>query len=243
MTPNPPELLHLDYRPQSAGWVLPLQSQLSASGSPALKERYRSWKEAGMAEAGIAVSTRLMLVSRALSRLSELEEHLCEEIDESGKLNTLLAGGYVYTPKDPNSVYDICLAIDAVLAECLSLIEIIRIFTIRFFRVILRKRMSRKEFDSLLNELGNGGAWLTELTAARNFFLHESAPWLALQIEGREPLICTLVILKRNVRDLTDPASFVSKRALVGLTRGLTQTVWGLQDCLSEAIAKAAASE
>ncbi len=47
-----------------------------------------------MAEAGIAVSSRLMFASRALSRLSELEARLCEEIDKSGKLDGVLAGGY-----------------------------------------------------------------------------------------------------------------------------------------------------
>jgi hypothetical protein len=243
MTSNPPELLHLDYRPPSAAWGLPLQSQLNGSKSAVLRERYRSWKESRMAEAGLAVATRLMLVSRALHRLAELEDRLCKEIDRSGKLDSLLAGGYVYTPEDPNSVYDICVAVDGVLTECLSLMEVIKVFTVRFCRKILRTEMSKKEFDALLVALGYGGEWLDTLIESRNFFLHQSAPWLALQIDGRDPLVCTLIVLKSNVRDLSDPNTFISKLALVGITRGMTRAVWGIQEWLSEAIVKDEASE
>ena len=196
-----------------------------------------------MAEAGLAVATRLMLVSRALDRLTTLEDRLCREIDQSGKLDHLLAGGYVYTPEDSNSVYDVCLAIDGVLAECLSLMEVIKIFTVRFCRKILKIKMSEEAFDARLVELGYGGEWLDTLTKARNFFLHESAPWLVLQIEGRDPLICTLIVLKGNVRDLSDPTTFITKRALAGITRELRQAVWGVQQWLSEAISKAEQSE
>jgi hypothetical protein len=196
-----------------------------------------------MAEAGIAVSTRLMLVSRAISRLTELETRLYDEIEKSGKLAGLLAGGYVYTSVNPNSVYDICLGIDALLAECLSLFEVIRIFTIRFCRKILHKKMSEKEFDALLVDLGYGGEWLDALAKARNFFLHESAPWAAIQVDNREQLRCELVVLKSNVRDLTDPTTFIPKRQLVGITQGLTTAVWGIHKWLSESIANAEASE
>jgi hypothetical protein len=184
-----------------------------------------------------------MLVSRAISRLTELEARLYEEIEKSAKLDGLLEGGYVYTPDDPNSLYDICLAIDALLAECLSLFEVIRIFTVRFCRKILHKKMSEREFDALLVKLGYGGEWLETLAKARNFFLHESAPWPAVQVHSREPLSCELVVLKSNVRALTDPSTFISKRQLVEITRGLTAAVWGVQQWLRESIAKAEASE
>jgi hypothetical protein len=196
-----------------------------------------------MAESGIAVSTRLMLVSRAIARLTELEKQLCEEIEKSERLDALLEGGYVYTPEDSGSPYDICLAIDALLAECLSLFEVIRSFTVRFCRRILHKKMSEEKFDALLIELGYGGEWLETLAQARNFFLHESAPWPAVQVHNREPLKCELVVLKSNVRDLTDPSTFISKRQLVEITRGLAAAVRGLHQWLSEAITQAEALE
>ena len=196
-----------------------------------------------MAEAGMAVATKLMLVSRALTRLSELEAGLCKEIDQSAKLDRLLAGGFVYTPDDPNSAYDLCVAVDGVLAECLSLFEVIRNFTIKFSRKILWKRISKQDFYKLLEQLGLGGKWLEELDASRNFFLHESAPWPAFQIESRSPLVCSLIVLKTNVRDLSDPSTFISKRELAEMTRGLTQAVWGVQKWLDEAVSKAEAIE
>ena len=105
------EILHLDYRPETAGLILPLQSLLQRSSAAELRNRYSRWKELGLAELGMAVSTRFSLTLRVASRLAELLEQLRKEIEESGQIDELLDEGYVYTPKDSRVLYDLCTAV------------------------------------------------------------------------------------------------------------------------------------
>jgi len=230
------EILHLDYRPGTAGLILPLQSRLQGSGVPQLRERYSRWKELGLAELGMAVATRFSLTLRVASRLAELLQRLRDEIEESGQIDELLDGGYVYTPKDSRALYDICTAVDAFYFEYRSCYEVVGRFARTFCTEMLRKSITEEQLVAVLQSAGVTTNWITSLRENRKLFFHETAPWIALQVHERHPVKCSMVVMKENVEELKDPATFITQDQIVATIDGLQRGLWAIHNWLKSQI-------
>ena len=231
------EILHLDYRPGTAGLILPLQSLLQKSSAAELRKRYSRWKELGLAELGMAVATRFSLTLRVASRLAELLQQLRNEIEESGKIDELLDEGYVYAPKDSRVLYDLCTAVDAFYFEYRSCYEVVGKFATTFCREMLAKNVTQDELVDVLTAAGVATDWITSLRENRNLFFHETAPWIALQIHERHPVNCSIVVMKENTEELDDPTTFVTQEQIVATIDGLQAGLWAVHNWLKAQIA------
>ena len=208
---NNTEVLHLDYRPSTSHWVLLLQSRLQQSPSTVLRGRYHRWQEVGLSDLAMAVVTRLSLIVRVSVRLGELLQNLRDEIDASGEIDELLSGGYVYSPKDRRTFYDLCVAVDAFYFEFRSCYEIIGQFVTTFGREMLDRRITEEEIRAVLEKANLNTEWIEPVRDNRILFFHKTAPWIALQINQRKPLNCSVVVMKENIEELDDPDTYITQ--------------------------------
>lgn len=230
------ELLHLNYNPGPAGWILRLQTQLQQSASVTLKERYSRWKEFGMAELGMAFATRLALRHRAAHLLAKLLHELQKKISASGKLDELLDGWYAYYPEDDRIFYDICVALDALYFETRSAYEIVGKFVHTFGKKILDRIFTEQDIQRVLIDAGQRTDWIDEVREHRKLFFHETAPWIALSISKRQPLEFSLVIMKENLKELDDPKNFITQQQLSDSWQGFDRAIPTICTWLKEQI-------
>jgi len=235
------EVIHLDYRPGTAGWVLRLQSRLQASPSDVLRTRYSRWGEAGLADLAIAVATRLSLTLRVSFRLAELLKKLRDEIDASGDIDQLLTGGFVYSPKDARIFYDICVAVDAFYFEFRSSYEVLGRFVRTFGREILGRSITEHEILQVLEAANCNRDWIDPVRENRKLFFHETAPWIALEVHQRRPLECSVLVMKENLHEFDHPDKYVTQSHLVNTVTGFQQAVWAVFGWLGKEIDKSEA--
>lgn len=233
------EVLHLDYRPPTAGWVLPLQTRLRESPSPTLRDRYARWAEVGLAELGMAVATRLSIAFFVARRLGNLLTQLRDEIAASGEVQELLEKGYVYTPKDQALFYEICAATDAFFFEYRSAYEVLGRFFRSFGEHILNRDIPQADLLAVLEAMGCDTAWINPLKEHRKLFFHETAPWIALCVNQREPFDCSLIIMKKNLQTFDKREDYIVQPELVETIRGFQEASWRLRDWLQVQVEKA----
>ena len=230
------EVLHLDYRPGTAGWVLPLQTHLATSSSETLQGRYQQWEEQGLAELGIAVATRFAQTLRVPFLLGQLLQRLRDEIEESSQIDELLEGEMAFSPKDTRILYDICVLIDAFYFEYRSCYEVVGKFVVKFGECILDKTISEADLKEVLRKAGHDVGWIESVREDRKLFFHQTAPWIALRINERNPLNCSLLVLKENLQEFSDPEKYVTQQQLVDSISGLQKGMWAVQEWLEAQI-------
>ena len=209
-----PEFLHLDFRPASAGWIAHLQNKARSCSSDEVRARYETWAESGLGALALALATKLEVRQRVARRFRELMQRLFEEIEDAGDIGHLLEGGYVFTATEPGLLYDICASVDSVLFESRSAYEITGRFVGRFCEVILNRRVTQEDLVGVLDDAGHDVSWVEELRGNRILFFHETAPWIALEIQEREPLQFQLLVLKENLKDFDDRSKFLTQSEL-----------------------------
>ena len=92
--------------------------------------------------------------------LGALLKQLRDEVEESGELDDLLAGEFVFTPKDTRILYDICVLIDAFYFEYRSCYEVVGKFVVLFGERILDKPISEADLTAVLDQEGHDLAWI-----------------------------------------------------------------------------------
>jgi len=230
------EILHLNYDPVEAAWIISILTRLRSSVSVTLKERLSKWKEIGLTEIGMAFTTRLELRYRAAFKFSKLLQKLRDEINDSGKLDELLNGGYVYDPEDHRILYDICVAIDALYFESRSAYEIFGRFVRTFAEKILNCKFTEKKIQQVLIDSGQETDWIEEVREHRKLFFHETAPWIALSILKRQPLKLSLIVMKVNLRNLDDPSKYITQQQLIDSWNAFERAISIICDWLKEQI-------
>ena len=226
------DILHLNWGPGPAGFVLRLQTRLHDSTSSILKERYQHWQEVGLAELGMTVATRIALIYRASYRLMELLKRLRDEIEGSGQLNDLLDNGYVYTTKDERIFYDICVSVDSFYFEFRSCYEVLGNFMKTFCMKILDRKINEVELIKVLDNKNIDIKWIDQIRENRKLLFHENAPWIALDIEKRTPLVCSLLIMKENLQNDNDEI-YITQYDLKNAADGMQKSIFALFDWLT----------
>jgi hypothetical protein len=226
------EVLHLKFDPPSVSWIGTLQTRLANSSSPRLRERYKTWKSVGLGELALAIATRLAIILRVEVRLREYRLALVHEIEESGRLEVHISNGSAYCPHDENIVFEICSAVDSCFFEWRSLYDVITKFTMTFAKEILGRDIGRPEIDKVVEQAGVPIHWIDRLRRNRNLFIHEKAPWIALEVMNRKPLECGIAVMKENLATLDDPKKYVTEAELVETSNRLRHSVVAIRSWL-----------
>jgi len=188
--------------------------------------------ELGLGELGLALSTKLAIRHRVAARLNQLLRDLAEQVAASPDLDDLIARGAVFTPRDPDLLYDICAAVDSLYFESRSAYEIVGAFVRRVAEDVLGRRVTEGELIKYVEEWGDSVDWITDLQRNRKLFFHETAPWIALRIERREPLIFKLIVMKENLHDFSDPSTYVTQDDMSEMWTGFESAMVALEEWL-----------
>ena len=226
------EVLYLDFAPSSLAWIGGLQARMANSSCQQIRERYQSWTSAGLGEFALSIATRLAIVRRVEDRLLECRSALVRELSRSGELETHLASGSCYRPSDEGLLFDICAAVDSCFFEWRSLYEVVRKFATIFGKEILGTEFSEDQVVSVVEQAGVSIGWIDQLRKDRNHFVHQAAPWIALEITSREPLECSIVVMKENLATLEDVGKFVTEMELIDTSNRLRESVSAVRNWL-----------
>ena len=105
--------------------------------------------------------------------------------------------------------FEIVADIDAWIFEFRSTYEILYAFVKEFSSRILDQKVNdQRVLKAILEAKRYHTDWIGFLNDERNCFIHQTAPWFAIEVTGGTPQY-EIVILKRNVHDLEHPEDYV----------------------------------
>jgi hypothetical protein len=193
--------VHLGYPPPASGWVLRLLTRIQQSASSALRERVSQSGTSKLSELGLAVSSKIHIVGVSKRRVDSVVDQIAKEIQgRKEEVVALLNSDAAIQVRQEGVLFEALLDIEAFLFEMHSTLEITETFVKLFRRSILGDVHGRREkLHECFTRLNIDQSWYESLDRARNLFSHETAPWLALDIQSTDPYRFDLVVLKKNV--------------------------------------------
>jgi hypothetical protein len=227
--------LHINYVPEN-GWVLTIMSRLLNSPDPPLRRAFEDWSDTPLMELGFAITTRMHMLGLCIRRLNDQVSRLRDEL--SGDLPQVewsLAKGGAFTLKDKELPYELLLDMDSFIFETRSLYEIMGKFLAELFRALFGKAVTEADLQAILSASNIDTRWIAELRENRKLFFHQTAPRLAVSVEG-DQMKFDPVMLKRNVHTFDDPNSFVEFARLREIYDGFVASATELHRFILEQI-------
>jgi hypothetical protein len=220
-------------------WVLPIWS--AVNDAIAAKKIGLITKEES--ELGLHISTRLDILPYVVSRISTAVIEIYKAISGHGEEYVFTEGhqGYAMPFRDKRDLVHILLAdIDALLFETNSVCELMTTFFEKLYKhmgILLKKNEAGLRIKKILESKGYDTKWFQDLDSHRNFFIHEGAPYFAIDVsKGREDY--DLLIMKENLKSFKDCAKFMRLSELNGIVKGFISARHTLQQHLVELFQK-----
>jgi hypothetical protein len=171
-------------------------------------------------------------IRRLNARVADLRKELTSDLPQ---LDASLSCGYAFEPKDKELPYELLLDMDSFIFETRSLYEIMGKFLVALFRILFDRAVAEPELQSLLSSKGIDTRWIAELRESRKLFFHETAPWLAVQVQRGE-MRFDPVLLKRQTTTF-EPDDLVNFSALGEIYEGFVNSATELHRFIMEQIA------
>jgi len=202
------KFLLINYNPNCT-WIYPILNALNAANDD-LKKRTEEWEKVGLSELGLALSTKLRMISIVVERIDKHLGKLSEELQgDKEKALEFYRGGYAYTVKhiDP---FVLVVDLEAFIFETRSTYEIVGKFIVAFFKYILLKDITEADLTKMLEEKGIDVTWIKELQINRITFFHNTAPWIGIKPINDDLARVEVLILKKNIKELESADDYVS---------------------------------
>ena len=177
---------------------------------------------------GVYISIRLNILPRIVKRLNKNAALLYEEIKMHGEEHIFIEGleGCAY-PVENDLKYELLADIDALIFEINATWELIKkLFSSLYGHIGIP--IEPKKFGSTVADVLNQNDWFKSLDAHRNFFMHEGAPYLAVDLSV-EPDHFDLLILKKNIISFSNPDDFVALSDVNAIVHGFVVSKLQLQ--------------
>jgi len=186
-------------------WVLPIWT---AYGNAESRERIPAAGHA-LKELGLQISTRLNLLPRVVARLNASVQRLFEIARQDhtpDHLSTEECEGFALrVPFD--LLYDLLIDVDSFLFELSSACELIEKFAGMMWEKMgeVPRDSAGREIQRILSAAGQDTGWFVDLSNARNFFIHEGAPFVAVDPSGAQ---YDLLVMRENLRSFRDSTKY-----------------------------------
>jgi len=212
-------------------WVLPIW----AAVNEAVETRKIRPLSPDVYHLGLHVSIRLNILPRVVERLKSNTTQLYEKTKEHGPEHvfTDTREGYAYNV-DNDLKYALLSDIDALLFELNSACDLMKcLFGLLHAHVDrpIPPNQLGKTIGDVLSQGTQYAGWFVLLDKHRNFFIHEGAPYLAVDLSN-EPTAHDLLIIKEKMRTFSDPNSFVSLSEINYIVQGFIEAKRQLQEYL-----------
>lgn len=229
--------LHISYEPPVYNWLPRIMARLRESSSVTLRTCMEGWSKTPIREMGLAFSTKLavlpVVVDRVDKRLQRLSHHMANEAEE---VQRCIRRGSAYMVPERMLPYEILLDIDSFIFESRSVYEIAGKLLVQFHSQILGQRISENDLKSMIVGRGIDDRWIEELKESRKLFFHQTAPWIALEVKSLDPARFELLILKRDLRDFSDPHDYISLDQLRSILNGFYSSMGLIYEWLLDKI-------
>jgi hypothetical protein len=218
------DYFHVDYRSVDF-FVGRLQNRLRQSTSASLRGRFARWNPDVQGELAMAVVAKIEMLNRVLARLNADVARLVEYLSSvPDAVEQCICERRALRVPDCDLLWHLSVDVEAFLFEARSAYEVLGRFLKEFFRLIFQREITELEAVAAVKDLGGDVTWVPLLKASRNLFVHNAASWLAVERTHADPPQFDLLLLKRNVENLTD-ADFVHFRDCRAVQRGLAACV------------------
>ena len=201
-------------------WILPIwtavnDAESSRKASPIPKEV--------KAQLGLSISTRLDMLPRIVSRINH-EVNKVYKATKAHKIEHIFTKhkeGYVFDIEE-NLKFNLLIDIDSLLFELNSVCELM---TSLFFVLYthIGKPIKNEEvgltIKGVIEGAGKSSDWFQELDNQRNFFMHEGAPYFAVDISGGSGKY-DLLIMRENIKFFDDHSKFIKLSEINSVVEG-----------------------
>ncbi|MHA2062189.1 MAG: hypothetical protein ACW963_07880 [Candidatus Sifarchaeia archaeon] len=190
-------------------WVLPIWSALDEG----VEKGKFSPKTQEMTELAIHLSTRLDMIPWIVKRLNTDWEKLKDKITDIGQkyVSSEDRHGYAYK-LDDEITYNLLIDIDTFLFEIDSCCELITAFIGQIYNHIgiqISKNKFGTELKKIIEKEGKDTGWFEALQRHRNLFIHEAAPYIAIDFTEADKGSYDLIIMKENLKTFKDEDKFI----------------------------------
>lgn len=213
--------------PRENTWVLPIWSVINN----AIKNGICSEPNKKSRELGIHISTRLNLLPLITKRINSDWRLLYSETQKFGDEYVFEKNkdGYA-VPVKPEVLNQLLVDIDSFLFETNSCCELMKKFLYEIHKHY-GEEIPRNEIGSILQKIlidnGQNPNWFRLLASRRNFFIHEGAPYVSIDISNKHP---DLLIMKENLKTFTNHKKFFRLSDFDSIIKGFSEAIVLLQE-------------
>lgn len=204
-------------------WVLPIWTAANSAAGRGLVGILPD----ELGQLGLHVATRLTMIETLIHRLNTSVGHLEELIATREPHHEFTASGKGYVfPLPLNFKYALLIDLDALLFEVNSCCELMGTLFEKVYEhagKTLPLTPVGRTIRQVLETAAQDAGWFAKLGGHRNFFIHEGAPYFAMDLSKADAGQYDLLIMRRNLRSFEDERQFLRYSAL-------RQIVGGFQD-------------
>jgi len=201
-------------------WILPIWS--------AVNEAEKSLKSKPIAnevksQLGLSISTRLDMLPHIISRINEAVTtvYKATEAHNSEQVFTAQREGYVFD-LEKKLTFNLFVDIDSLLFELNSVCELIKnLFFVLYTHSgkAIKKTKVGLIIKKLIEDNGIPSDWFLDLDNHRNFFMHEGAPYFAVDV-SRGHGKYDLLIMKENIKTFDDHSKYFTLSEINSIVQG-----------------------
>jgi hypothetical protein len=208
-------------------WVLPIWSSINHAVSRGTCAEPNGYTR----ELGIHISTRLNMLPMIVKRINAGWKALYQETMNYGDECIFEPGkeGYA-TPVKAETINSLLIDIDSFLFETNSCCELMTTFLGEIYKLRgeeIKKEDIVKKLRKILIENGQNPNWFIFFDKDRNFFIHEGAPYVAIDISDDTP---DLLIMKENLKSFNDPKKYSRLSELDAVVKGFSEAIGALRN-------------
>jgi len=204
-------------------WILPVWSAMNQAvqaGRVAPLER-------DLIEVGMHISIRLNFLPRIVRRVNAAVQNLYGEVSERNPEHEFARNTEgIALDVDDDLKYELLVDLDSLLFEFNSVCELTNTLFERLHDHIGRpmpRRNAGLSMRSILEANGEDTSWFVVLDTNRNFFMHEGAPYVAVDISNA-PQDYDLLIMKENLKVFDDTRKFVKLSEIKQMVQGFRRS-------------------
>jgi hypothetical protein len=174
-----------------------------------------------------------VVTKRLNASAAEIRQELKSDEEQ---LQWCLSRNGAFRLKKRDLAYQLLTDMDALIFETRSLYEIIGKFLVALFESLFNRKMTESEVESIPSAKGIiDTRWIAELRENRKLLFHQTAPWIAMQIDEHADTLDP-ALLKKSVTQFNDPNDIVNFAVLRDIYRGFVQSATALHQFIMEQI-------
>ncbi len=204
-------------------WVLPIWSSIHK----AIKEGRIKEPAENIGELSLFISIRLNMLPRIVKRINSECNDLYKEIKDITQEYVFNKNteGYAFEISG-DLKYELLIDIDSLFFELNSSCELMKKYFLALYKFLgakIDKNDFGKKIKNILNDGGIDSKWFINLDKHRNFFMHEGAPYIAIDLSD-EPISYDLLIMKENIKVFDNADKFVRLSELNEIVEGFLRS-------------------